>query len=201
MADVVREVGVYGGWSTVAAEGVYIQGIFFDETPNKWSAEAADYLNLITTEVKKDTGIRGNRLVSSSRRLTRRCSFNLDRSCTIPERYLIPISLMRNPTSPSSSKQATLPINPNGHKHNSTHITTAVHLLRASSTPLRSKKSRIWSTNFGFGRNTCSLRISKTSIMNPLERAGRRLSTLLRPIRHLLEERGCRAKVISSHRS
>jgi hypothetical protein len=79
VADVVREVGVYSGWSRIAAEGVYVQGIFFDETPNNWSAEAADYLSLMTTEVKIDTGIRGNRLVRSLLRLARRCSFNLGR--------------------------------------------------------------------------------------------------------------------------
>lgn len=62
------DVGIYSGWSRMnATQGVYVQGIFLDETPNHWSAEATDYLNKITTEVKKDTGIKGKRLVSFER--------------------------------------------------------------------------------------------------------------------------------------
>ncbi|KAJ9112226.1 hypothetical protein QFC22_006310 [Naganishia vaughanmartiniae] len=64
VGDVVKDIRVYSGWSSMKGmKGVSVQGIFFDETPNHWSAEAAEYLDMITAEVKKDTGIKGDRMV------------------------------------------------------------------------------------------------------------------------------------------
>ncbi|KAJ9092273.1 hypothetical protein QFC21_006915 [Naganishia friedmannii] len=68
-AHYAHEIPRLNTWANVQTvgmnetQGVYVQGIFFDETPNHWSAEAADYLDMITTEVRKDTGIKGKRLV------------------------------------------------------------------------------------------------------------------------------------------
>lgn len=65
MAEVCRDIGTYAGWAgDDARSGLAVQGIFFDETPNLYSASVATYLNTIDQVVKETLGI--ERLVSKS---------------------------------------------------------------------------------------------------------------------------------------
>jgi hypothetical protein len=62
--DVFHDIEVYSGWpSATSHAGIHVKGIFFDETPNGWTEQVADYLDSITTRVKHDQGIQGARLV------------------------------------------------------------------------------------------------------------------------------------------
>ena len=64
VADVIRDVEVYSGWpGATANEGIHVDGIFFDETPNAWSEMVGEYLDQITEQVKQVEGIQGGRLV------------------------------------------------------------------------------------------------------------------------------------------
>ena len=64
MDDVIRDVEVYSGWPGASAnEGIHVDGIFFDETPNEWSEMIGGYLDQITDQVKQVEGIQGDRLV------------------------------------------------------------------------------------------------------------------------------------------
>jgi hypothetical protein len=60
----MEDVQVYSGWPGVTAnEGIHVDGIFFDETPNVWSEAIGEYLDQITDRVKQVEGIQGGRLV------------------------------------------------------------------------------------------------------------------------------------------
>lgn len=66
LTEVCKDVAKYAGWSKdYAASGLGVHGIFFDETPNHFTAKAASYLNTVSQNVKDATGILGDRLVSS----------------------------------------------------------------------------------------------------------------------------------------
>jgi hypothetical protein len=67
MAEVCRDIATYAGWAEdYARSGLAVQGIFFDETPNLYSASVATYLNTIDQIVKEMFGILRERLVSKS---------------------------------------------------------------------------------------------------------------------------------------
>ncbi|KAK3045989.1 hypothetical protein LTR09_012488 [Extremus antarcticus] len=62
--DVLGDIRAYGGWATDRKHaGVFVRGIFFDETPNHWNQHAATYLKDISREVRKVAGIDSPRLV------------------------------------------------------------------------------------------------------------------------------------------
>jgi len=64
LTEVCQEVARYGGWSKdYAGSGLAVQGIFFDETPNQYSADVAAYLDTISRQVKDTFGILGDRMV------------------------------------------------------------------------------------------------------------------------------------------
>lgn len=66
IAEVGRDIGTYAGWAEdYARSGLAVQGIFFDETPNLYSATVATYLSAIDQSVKEMFGILGERLVST----------------------------------------------------------------------------------------------------------------------------------------
>ncbi|KAH0537523.1 hypothetical protein FGG08_005698 [Glutinoglossum americanum] len=44
-------------------QGVAVHGIFLDETPNRYSAKTAEYLDAVRQEVKNSSGILGDRMV------------------------------------------------------------------------------------------------------------------------------------------
>ncbi|RMD42867.1 hypothetical protein DV735_g2291, partial [Chaetothyriales sp. CBS 134920] len=58
---VKEDIEKYANWSTV--EGLGIQGIFFDETPNLYSPDVVKYLADMDEIVKAEQGILGDRLV------------------------------------------------------------------------------------------------------------------------------------------
>ncbi|KAF2268664.1 hypothetical protein CC78DRAFT_529675 [Lojkania enalia] len=63
--EVLRDIATYADWSKdFSINGLGVNGIFFDETPNVYSEEVKTYLDSITEAVKSDTGIRGERIVS-----------------------------------------------------------------------------------------------------------------------------------------
>ena len=65
MAEVCRDIRTYAGWAEdYARSGLAVQGIFFDETPNLYSASVATYLDTIGQIVKEMFGILRERLVS-----------------------------------------------------------------------------------------------------------------------------------------
>ena len=62
--EVFNDISAYAKWpSTYSISGLSISGIFFDETPNKFSKETKDYLDKITVRVKDTHGILGNKVV------------------------------------------------------------------------------------------------------------------------------------------
>lgn len=63
-SKVFREIETYGGWSQNDKQsGVFVEGIFFDETPNHYSEKHHEYLQEISEDVKSTNGILGRRLV------------------------------------------------------------------------------------------------------------------------------------------
>ncbi|ORY16990.1 Spherulation-specific family 4 [Clohesyomyces aquaticus] len=62
--DVYQDIATYAGWSkNEASPGLWVDGIFFDETTNVYSAKAKAYLDGITEYVKQSEGIRGDKTV------------------------------------------------------------------------------------------------------------------------------------------
>lgn len=67
--DVKKEIDQYAGWEKKAledyeTEGLYVEGIYLDETPNHVSDNAKSYLKDLTEYIKGLEGLRGERLVS-----------------------------------------------------------------------------------------------------------------------------------------
>jgi hypothetical protein len=64
---ILQDVSTYSGWSKNpnAANSTAMHGIFFDEVPNEWSAETAQYLNTINQAVKNAPGLLPDRTVSA----------------------------------------------------------------------------------------------------------------------------------------
>ncbi|KAK5170098.1 uncharacterized protein LTR77_004682 [Saxophila tyrrhenica] len=62
--DVVDDIRAYGRWAADEQHpGTLVRGIFFDETPNHYTGQAARYLEEISREVRTATGIDVPRLV------------------------------------------------------------------------------------------------------------------------------------------
>lgn len=71
LAEVHEDVNKYAGWSTLTSSdsaqmSLAVHGIFFDETPNLYTEERANYLGDVTKLVKNSSGILGDRVVSRS---------------------------------------------------------------------------------------------------------------------------------------
>ena len=52
-----QDVATYGGWWKHHNDGVYVEGIFFDETPDQVSEAAAAYLDKLTLHAKSMSGL------------------------------------------------------------------------------------------------------------------------------------------------
>ena len=64
LEEVFDDVRKYAGWGNDMGKGLAVKGIFFDETPNTYTADTVEYLNNITRFAKNTDGIAGDRLVS-----------------------------------------------------------------------------------------------------------------------------------------
>jgi hypothetical protein len=65
ISEVVSDIASYANWvADPQLLGLWVNGIFFDETPNVFSEAAQGYLETITSAVKAQSGIMGAKLVS-----------------------------------------------------------------------------------------------------------------------------------------
>ncbi|KAH0537521.1 hypothetical protein FGG08_005696 [Glutinoglossum americanum] len=63
ITSVLLDVSTYSGWATdPTTTGLAVHGIFFDETPNQYSTEAAEYLETINRAVKNSSGLLSDRM-------------------------------------------------------------------------------------------------------------------------------------------
>lgn len=63
--EVVNDIRAYGRWAEDQKhEDLFVQGVFFDETPNGYSEPVGTYLDAVDREVRTARGIAGPRLVS-----------------------------------------------------------------------------------------------------------------------------------------
>lgn len=63
--QVLDDVAVYSGWSkNHESDGIYVEGIFLDESPNEYTADIGKYLNVVSARIKEAPGILGQKLVS-----------------------------------------------------------------------------------------------------------------------------------------
>ena len=60
---VTSEVATYAGWAT-KNNSLAMHGIFFDEAPYEYSADAVSYMQTINEAVKNSTGLQGAKTVS-----------------------------------------------------------------------------------------------------------------------------------------
>lgn len=61
---VYQDVDIYGGWSKDhESSGIYVEGIFLDESPNEYSDEVGKFLNSVSEKIKSTSGILGKKLV------------------------------------------------------------------------------------------------------------------------------------------
>ena len=64
LSHVKEDIAKYAGWSSAAqSSNLGVEGIFFDETPDQYSAHVASYLDTVNCVVKESLGIQGARLV------------------------------------------------------------------------------------------------------------------------------------------
>lgn len=62
--EVYQDVDIYGGWSKDHdSSGIYVEGIFLDESPNEYSDEVGKFLNSVSEKIKSTSGILGKKLV------------------------------------------------------------------------------------------------------------------------------------------
>lgn len=62
---VLEDVAIYSGWSkNHESDGIYVEGIFLDESPNEYTADIGKYLNTVSAKIKEAPGILGQKLVS-----------------------------------------------------------------------------------------------------------------------------------------
>lgn len=60
ISEVFAEIETYAGWSgDKRYPGIGVEGIFFDETPNEWSADVDAYLCAITEKARCEDGLLG----------------------------------------------------------------------------------------------------------------------------------------------
>lgn len=64
LSDVTHEVGVYSGWSANSSS-LAMHGIFFDEAPHEYSAEAVEFLRAADKFAKNAPGLLGRKTVST----------------------------------------------------------------------------------------------------------------------------------------
>lgn len=74
--EVFEDIEKYEKWPCESPlNGLFVDGIFFDETPNVYSKEAYDYLREITSRTKNDEdGIGKNPKLVSSHSIIRSCT-------------------------------------------------------------------------------------------------------------------------------
>jgi len=65
ISTVVSEVNTYAGWASKATT-LAMHGIFFDESPHEYSADAVEYMRNVNKAVKNATGLQGDRTVRNS---------------------------------------------------------------------------------------------------------------------------------------
>lgn len=65
LSDVKAEVAVYSGWFSNAS-ALAMHGIFFDEAPHEYSAEAVEFLRAADSFVKSAPGLQGRKTVRLS---------------------------------------------------------------------------------------------------------------------------------------
>lgn len=63
LSDVLRDIETYSGWAN-SSQGIEMHGIFFDEAPSEYTAEAADYMRQANDAARNAVGLRGSKLVS-----------------------------------------------------------------------------------------------------------------------------------------
>ncbi len=62
ISTVISEVNTYAGWTSKAAS-LAMHGIFFDESPHEYTADAVEYMRSINQVVKNATGLQGDKTV------------------------------------------------------------------------------------------------------------------------------------------
>jgi hypothetical protein len=65
ISDVVSDVNTYAGWASKSST-LAMHGIFFDEAPYEYVAEAVEYMRSINQAVKNATGLQGEKTVRKS---------------------------------------------------------------------------------------------------------------------------------------
>ena len=62
ITDVIDEVNIYSGWSSISSS-LTMHGIFFDEAPHEYTADAVDFMHTVNKAVKDATGLQGPKTV------------------------------------------------------------------------------------------------------------------------------------------
>lgn len=62
ISDVLSEISVYGGWASKNSSFA-MSGIFFDESPHQYSADAVEFMRRASDAVKKTSGLTGEKTV------------------------------------------------------------------------------------------------------------------------------------------
>lgn len=62
ISDVINEVNIYSGWF-FNSSSLAMHGIFFDEAPHQYTADAVDFMITIDEAVKNATGLQGAKTV------------------------------------------------------------------------------------------------------------------------------------------
>lgn len=65
ISDVVAEVSTYAGWASNSS-ALAMHGIFFDEAPHQYSADAVEFMHIANQAVKDAIGLQGDKTVSGS---------------------------------------------------------------------------------------------------------------------------------------
>jgi hypothetical protein len=60
--DVIQDVFTYSGWSSNSSS-LAMHGIFLDETPHEYTANAVEFMRKVNKVVKEASGLRGVRTV------------------------------------------------------------------------------------------------------------------------------------------
>lgn len=61
---VLEDVAIYSGWSkNHESDGIYVEGIFLDESPNEYTADIGKYLNTVSAKIKEAPGFLGQKLI------------------------------------------------------------------------------------------------------------------------------------------
>ena len=65
ISTVISEVNTYAGWASKTSS-LAMHGIFFDESPHEYVAEAVEYMRSVNQAVKNATGLQGDKTVRKS---------------------------------------------------------------------------------------------------------------------------------------